>query len=120
MRKVTAATTAEISKAQREHVLRTHMESIQKELGELEPERGKTRDLREALARAPLSTEARDEAERELERLERTPSISPEHSIITSYLEWLVRMPWTKTTARRSISDAPVRSSTRTISTSRR
>jgi ATP-dependent Lon protease len=98
VQRVTAATTAQISKAQREHVLRTHLESIQKELGELEPEATRTNELRAAIARVPLSKEAREEAETEVERLERIPTISPEHAIITTYLDWLLKLPWGTTT----------------------
>lgn len=98
VQQVTAVTNAEISKAQREHVLRAHMESIQKELGELDPEEGKTRELRQVLEKTPLPKEARVEAERELGRLERIPAISPEHAIITTYLDWIVKLPWGKVT----------------------
>jgi ATP-dependent Lon protease len=98
VQRVTAATTAQISKAQREHVLRTHMESIQKELGELEPEQLRTKELRDAVERSALSNEAREEAETEIDRLERIPPISPEHSIITTYLDWMLKLPWGKTT----------------------
>src|SRR5262249_44458851 len=98
VQKVTAATTAEITKAQREHVLRTHLESVQKELGELDPELAKLKELRDGIARAGLSDEARTEAEREVVRLERIPAISPEHTIITTYLDWLLKLPWGKTT----------------------
>jgi ATP-dependent Lon protease len=101
VQKVTAETSEQISQAQREQILRKHMESIQRELGEVEPEVAESRDLRNQIEKLPLSDEARKEATRELARLERTPAISPEHGIIRTYLDWLTKMPWGKVTGHR-------------------
>ena len=98
MQKITADTSAQMSKAQREHILRKHMEAIQRELGETDPEQAEARELRDRLRRAELSGEAKKEAERELDRLERIPAISPEHGIIRTYLDWLLKLPWNKVT----------------------
>jgi ATP-dependent Lon protease len=98
VQRVTAATTVQIRKAQREHLLRAQMESIQKELGELEPEQARAKELREAASKIPLSKEARDEADNQIVRLGRLPAMSQEHAVITSYLDWLLRLPWGKTT----------------------
>jgi ATP-dependent Lon protease len=94
MQRITSETTAEISRAQREHVLRKQMESIQRELGDVEPERAESRDLRDRLDRALLPEEARQEATRELERLERIPTASPEHGMVRTYLDWILKLPW--------------------------
>ena len=67
----------DVSKAQREHILRKQMESIQRELGDVEPEQVESRELREKLDATAFSEEGRKEALRELARLDRTPSISP-------------------------------------------
>ncbi|MGE0868430.1 MAG: endopeptidase La [Kofleriaceae bacterium] len=95
---VTAETAAEMSKAQREAILRMQMGTIQKELGETEPEQAEANDLRARLSALSLSDEARRETDRELDRLERIPSASPEHGIIRTYLDWIAKLPWAKAT----------------------
>lgn len=87
-----------ISKTQREYILREQMKSIQRELGEEDAEQAETRELRQQLEATHLPEEARKEAFRELSRLERLPAISPEHGMIRTYLDWMVSLPWHKTT----------------------
>jgi len=89
--KIADDTKVRISDTQREYVLRERLRSIQEELGEAG---GETGDLRKRLAELKLPEEARREAERELDRLDRIPDISPEHGMIRSYLEWLLAVPW--------------------------
>jgi ATP-dependent Lon protease len=83
-----------VEKAQREFFLREQLKAIQAELGEEDPQQAEVNELREKVAAALLSAEARAEAERELRRLERLPSASPEHSVIRTYLDWLLALPW--------------------------
>jgi ATP-dependent Lon protease len=99
MAQVTSRTTAELSKTQRDHILRKQMEAIQKELGDEDFEHSEARQMREKIAQIPLPDEAYREAMREVERLERTPSISPEHGVIRTYLDWIAKLPWGKYTA---------------------
>ena len=97
MQSVTSRTSAELSKVQREHILRKQMEAIQKELGEGDdPDKAESRELRDKLTSLPLPDEARHEIERELGRLERIPPVSPEHGIIRTYLDWVAKLPWGK------------------------
>jgi len=98
MQKINVETTVEMTKAQREAILRKQIESIQRELGDIEPEQAETRELRDRLVLVPLSEEARKEADRELERLARTPAASPEHGTIRTYLDWVSKLPWGKLT----------------------
>jgi ATP-dependent Lon protease len=86
-----------MTKAQREYFLREQIKSIRKELGEGEDEEGEAADLRKKLEAADLPDEARKEAFRELNRLEKIPSQSPEHSVIRTYLDWIITLPWKKT-----------------------
>ena len=87
-----------MSKGQREYFLREQLKQIQKELGE-EGEHGpEIRELREKIDKAGLPEEARKVALRELERLTAIPSASAEYTVVLSYLDWLVTLPWSRHT----------------------
>jgi ATP-dependent Lon protease len=81
-------------KAQREYFLRQQMESIRKELGE--DEGSVTDEYRTKIAEAGMPDAVREQAERELDRLERTGEQSGESSMIRTYLDWLIAVPWSK------------------------
>jgi len=87
-----------MGKAQREYFLREQLKAIQRELGELDSEHGELSELRERIDKAGLPAEAQREADRELARLERIPSASPESSVIRTYLELIVSLPWNTST----------------------
>jgi ATP-dependent Lon protease len=84
----------EMTKEQREYILRQQMRAIEKELGSENPEQSEVAMLRERLAKADLTEEVRKEAERELARLERLPSAAPDYHITRTYLELLLELPW--------------------------
>ncbi len=92
---------AEVDKNQREFLLRKQMEAIRRELGEGDPESSEVEELRGRLEEAELPEEARKEATRELSRLEGLPPASPEHHVIRTYLDWMIRFPWSRLTADR-------------------
>jgi ATP-dependent Lon protease len=99
MQKIAIETTADTPGTERDVLLRRQMESIQRELGEAaEPEASDARDLRGRLTRLPLPDEARAEVCREVDRFERTPASSPEHGMIRTYLDWVLKLPWGKLT----------------------
>jgi ATP-dependent Lon protease len=87
---------SEMSKQQREYLLRQQLRAIQNELGESDPDKAATDHLRTRFEQADLPEEARKEAEKELNRLERIPAASPEHGVIRTYLELLLELPWRK------------------------
>jgi ATP-dependent Lon protease len=98
LQEISAETSAELSKDQREQILRRQMEAIQRQLGEDDPAASDVRELRERTASLPLSEEARKEVDRELDRLQRIPSASPEYGMVRTYLDWVLKLPWNKTT----------------------
>jgi ATP-dependent Lon protease len=85
---------SEMTKEQREYLLRQQMRAIEKELGSENPEQSEIAMLRERLARADLPEDVRKEAERELARLERLPNTAPDYHITRTYLELLLELPW--------------------------
>ena len=82
------------AKQQREYILRRQMESIRKELGE--DDASVVEEYRKQIEEGELPEAVREQAERELSRLERQGESSPEASMIRSYLDWLLAVPWGK------------------------
>ncbi|MGE5618382.1 MAG: endopeptidase La [Sphingomonadaceae bacterium] len=99
-RKIQSEAQEQMTKAQRDYYLREQLKAIQKQLGEESPEEAEIRDLREKVEKSGMPEEARREAERELSRLEKIPSASPEHGVIRNYLDWLTALPWTVSTGK--------------------
>jgi ATP-dependent Lon protease len=89
----------EMSKEQKDYLLRQQLRAIQEELGEKNPEKAEAEVLRQRLAEADLPDEVRKEAERELARLERMPSAAPDFQLTRTYLELILELPWRKSTA---------------------
>ena len=81
-------------KQQREYILRRQMESIRKELGE--DDGSVVDEYRTKIAEAGMPEAVLEQAERELDRLERMGEQSAESSMIRSYLDWLIAVPWSK------------------------
>lgn len=85
---------SEMSKEQKEYLLRQQMRAIQQELGEKGDDKAEIELLREQLAKADLPEEVRKEAERELRRLEKLPTAAPDYHVIRTYLEYVLELPW--------------------------
>ncbi len=86
----------EMEKAQRDYFLRQQLKAIQKELGETDDSRSEADEYAAKIAAAELPEEARKEAERELKRLRGMSPHSPESSMIRTYLDWILELPWKK------------------------
>ncbi len=98
-KKISGQAQAEIEKNQREYILREQMKQIQKELGEGSEQEAEIKEYEKKIAEAGMSAEAEKEARRELERMKTMPPAAAEYHVIKTYLDWLVELPWNKTTA---------------------
>jgi len=87
-----------IAKTQRDFFLREQLRAIQRELGESESGSGETKSLREKIEQTPMPNEARKAAEQELERLQQTPPAAAEYAVGRNYLDWILSLPWEKST----------------------
>ncbi|MCC6618481.1 MAG: endopeptidase La [Chloroflexi bacterium] len=85
---------SEMDKTQREYILREQMKAIQKELGEDDPSVAEANELREKVEASAMPDEVKAKALKEVERLSRIPSASPEQGVIRTYVDWLVSLPW--------------------------
>ena len=96
--KIQSQVQSELNKNQKEFYLRQQMRAIQKELGEGDAKSNEIEDLRKKIEEAKMPEEARKAADNEIERLRLIPPESAEHSMVRTYLEWLVNLPWAVTT----------------------
>jgi ATP-dependent Lon protease len=83
-----------VEKQQREYILRRQLDSIRKELGE--DEGSIVEEYRTKIAEAEMPESVREQADKELSRLDRMGDQSPEASMIRNYLDWLLAVPWSK------------------------
>src|SRR5947199_1476482 len=97
-KKIQTSAQEEMGKVQREYLLREQLKAIQRELGEESEEQATINELRRKIDEAKMPEEALKEANRELSRLEKLPTVSPEYSIIRTYVELLTSLPWSKST----------------------
>jgi len=88
----------EIEKVQREYFLREQMKAIQRELGDKDEQAVEVEEFRKKIEEASMPEEAGKQARRELERLARLPTAAAEYGVIRTYLDWLVSLPWSRST----------------------
>jgi len=86
----------EMTRGQREHYLREQLRAIQAELGESDPRLEEAEDYRAKVEEAEMPEEALAEATRQLRRLERMHPDGPEAHVVRTYLDWMVELPWSK------------------------
>ncbi len=96
--KIQSQVQTELSKNQREFYLRQQMKAIQRELGESDPRTAEIEDLQRKVEAANMPEEIRKAADKELERLRMIPPESAEHTVVRTYIDWLVSMPWSVAT----------------------
>ena len=97
-RKIQTEAVGEMERMQREFYLREQIKAIQKELGDEDEHAADIRELEERIVAAGMSDEADKEAMRELLRMRRMPIQAAEYSVIKSYLDMLVSLPWQELT----------------------
>ena len=93
-RKIQSEAHSEMDRMQREFFLREQMKAIQKELGEEDEHTADISELEQRIADAGMSEEAEKEATRELDRMRRMPIQAAEYSVIKTYLDLMVSLPW--------------------------
>ncbi len=96
--KIQSQMQSEIEKGQREFFLRQQLKAIQEELGEGDEQQAEVAELRARIDEAELPEDAHKAAARELSRLEKLPPAAAEYGVIRTYLDWILMLPWTKTT----------------------
>jgi ATP-dependent Lon protease len=92
--KIQSQVQTELNKNQREYFLRQQLKAIQKELGETDGRSAEIDDLEKKIESASMPEEARKAADKELDRLRMIPPESAEHTVVRTYLDWLVSLPW--------------------------
>lgn len=89
---------AQIDKNQKEYYLNEQMKAIQKELSQKDDFQKELDDMRAKIKKNGLPTYAAEEATKEIDRLAKMQPFSPEATVARTYLDWLLNMPWNKTT----------------------
>src|SRR5207237_501898 len=93
-RDINERTRESIDDTNRKHLLREQMRTIQKELGEGDEGAAEIAELETAITEAKMPDEVEKHARKELKRLERMPEAAGEYSMVRTYLEWLIELPW--------------------------
>ena len=97
-RKIQSEAVGEMEKMQREFYLREQLKAIQKELGEGDEQEADITELEKRINEAGMPEEAHKEALRELDRMRKMPIQAAEYSVIKTYLDWMVSLPWQQRT----------------------
>jgi ATP-dependent Lon protease len=96
--KIQSEVKSEMDKTQREYILREQLKAIQRELGEDDPQQAEVTELRDKVEAAGMPDEIKARAIKEIDRMSRIPSASPEVGVIRTYVDWLVGLPWNVST----------------------
>lgn len=96
--KIQTEARGEIDKTQREYFLREQLKAIQKELGEIDERAEEIKEFRKKIEEAQMPEKVMKEAEKQLRRLEKMHPDSAEAATVRTYLEWMVELPWSKST----------------------
>jgi ATP-dependent Lon protease len=97
--KIQSDARGEIDKTQREYFLREQLKAIQKELGDIDERAEEIREFRKKIEDAKMPEKVLKEAEKQLKRIEKMHPDSAEAGTVRTYLDWLVELPWAKSTS---------------------
>lgn len=97
-KKISARVKEAVEKTQKEYYLREQLKAIQDELGSSEGKTGEVAELKKRIEEAGMPEGTKEVALKELNRYEKLPAASAESGVIRNYVEWLVSIPWSKTT----------------------
>ncbi|MHB8182685.1 MAG: endopeptidase La [Candidatus Desulforudaceae bacterium] len=97
-RRINARVRKQMEKTQKEYYLREQIKAIQRELGEKDERVAEGEEYREKIATLKLPKEVEEKAIKEVERLEKMPPMAAEATVVRNYLDWLVALPWIKST----------------------
>jgi ATP-dependent Lon protease len=86
----------QMEKSQREYYLNEQMKAIQKELGELDEAPNESEELEKKIQQAGMTKEAEEKVRAELNKLKMMSPMSAEASVVRSYIDWMVNVPWKK------------------------
>jgi len=95
---ITSQVKTQIGQSQREYFLNEQLKVIERELGIISEEHQEFDELKREIEKAGMPREAREKAEKELGRLSRMAPHSPEATVVRTYLEWLIDVPWSHRT----------------------
>ncbi|PZX07039.1 ATP-dependent Lon protease [Psychrobacillus insolitus] len=98
-KKINSRVKQAMERTQKEFYLREQMKAIQSELGDKEGKTGEVADLKKRIAAAGMPETTEKNVLKELDRYEKLPTQAPESGVIRNYVEWMVSIPWTKSTA---------------------
>lgn len=96
--KIQSQAKEEMTKTQREYFLREQMRAIRSELGEVDERAKELKEIRQKIKKAKMPKEVEKEALKELGKLEQMHPDAAEASVVRTYLDWLIEMPWSKST----------------------
>lgn len=96
--KIQSEARGEIDKTQREYFLREQLKAIKKELGDIDERAEEIKEFRIKIEEAKMPEKVMKEAEKQLKRLEKMHPDSAEAATVRTYLDWLVELPWSKST----------------------
>lgn len=97
-RKINIRVRKQMEKTQKEYYLREQIKAIQKELGEKDERVAEGEEYREKIGDAKLPKEVEEKAIKEVERLEKMPPMAAESAVVRNYLDWMLALPWGKST----------------------